>query len=74
MQCCPGLAFQPISRAEYPPHQRQTHGDKTQQRAQADSDVDVASAEEAPAEARDDVDDGIEQAVMRQASGSMSIG
>ena len=66
--CCRAVAlrevsstFQPIARLEYPSNDREADEKEGHDRREADFDGDVAFVEEAPAEARDQVDDRIEE-------------
>src|SRR5271154_2940098 len=54
--------LQAPSGAEYEDQRREARGDEEHREAEADGDADVALAEEAPAEAADEIDHGIEQA------------
>src|SRR5215211_6661067 len=55
------LSLQPIPRLEDPPHRRQAHGQEDERHGQAHAYPNVGEPVEAPAEAADQVDDGVEE-------------
>src|SRR3712207_3101758 len=55
------LRLQAVTRLEDPPHRRQAHDQEEDRHAEAQGDAHVGDAVEAPAEAADQVHDGVEQ-------------
>src|SRR3712207_7329740 len=55
------LRLQAVTRLEAPPHRRQAHDQEEDRHAEAQGDAHVGDAVEAPAEAADQVHDGVEQ-------------